>query len=300
MTEHAALVALLNARPGGLRWTEITAEVIETGSALEVWQRHTPLALIEAPGESNSLEGASATLAQWADEDWTFLTILDEEYPSRLRDIHQAPPMLFACGSLRQGEPAVAVVGSRQATAQGLAFAGGIAKALVAEGITVLSGLAAGIDAAAHTAALETGGRTVAVIGTGIDRAYPAENRELQAEISRRGLVLSQFWPGSPPRKQNFIMRNATMSGYGMATVVVEAGETSGARAQARIAVEHGRPVVLMRSVVEANEWAKRLVERPRVHVVDSVSDVIDVVRQLSDEDASLEHTVQALVSIRQ
>src|SRR5581483_252563 len=112
-----------------------------------------------------------------------------------------------------------------------------------------ISGLAAGIDTAAHTAALESGGRTVAVIGTGITRCYPAANIELQEAIAHSGLVLSQFWPESSASKASFPMRNATMSAYGRATIVVEASEQSGARIQARLAVAHGRPVVLMNSV---------------------------------------------------
>src|ERR1700744_4410475 len=108
----------------------------------------------------------------------------------------------------------------------------GRGRARTARHVTVVSGLARGIDTAAHRAALDAGGRTVAVIGTGIGRVYPAENRGLQNEIADRGLLISQFWPDAPPQKHTFLMRNATMSGYGLATVVVEAGEHSGARAQ--------------------------------------------------------------------
>ena len=167
------------------------------------------------------------------------------------------------------------MVGSRKASTHGLSFATEVAARLVAEDLTVLSGLADGIDRAAHTAALAAGGRTVAVIGTGIAKTYPAVNKELQAEICRRGLVLSQFWPDAPPQRHNFLMCNALMSGYGYGTVVVEAGEQSGARAQARMAVEHGRPVILSKLVVDKNEWAKRLVGRPGVHVADTPQQVL-------------------------
>jgi DNA processing protein len=163
-----------------------------------------------------------------------------------------------------------------------------VARELVARGVTVLGGLALGIDAAAHRAALGAGGRTVGVIGTGIDRAYPAPNRELQEQIAGRGLVLSQFWPGAAPQRHNFLMRNATMSGYGLATVVVEAGEQSGSRAQARIAVEHGRPVILTSLVVQGNDWARALVGRPGVHVAGRLQAVLDVVDQLIGEPAAV------------
>jgi DNA processing protein len=144
-----------------------------------------------------------------------------------------------------------------------------------------VSGLALGIDAAAHRSALDAGGRTVGVIATGINKVYPAQNRGLHQEIAERGLLLSQFWPDAPPRKHTYLMRNATMSGYGIATVVVQAGETSGARTQARLAVEHGRPVILTDLVVNANEWAKALVGRPGVHVASSIGEVMAVVDDL-------------------
>ena len=265
--ERAALVALLRDRPGRRGWAEITAEVLEAGSAVEVWQRLVPPVLVSPAGEPDALEGAAQQVAGWTGQGWRVLTILDEDYPARLRAIHQAPPVLFARGAVARDDVAVSVVGSREASPRGLDIAAGVARGLAARGVTVLGGLALGIDTAAHRAALEAGGRTVGVIGTGIDRAYPAENRELQEQVAERGLVLSQFWPGAPPQRRNFLMRNATMSGYGLATVVVEAGEHSGSRAQARIAVEHGRPVILTSLMVEGNGWARALVGRPGVYV---------------------------------
>jgi DNA processing protein len=156
-----------------------------------------------------------------------------------------------------------------------------VSSALVSAGITVVSGLAAGIDTAAHTAALDAGGRTVAVLGTGINRVYPAVNRDLQERIACESLVVSQFWPDAAATKKSFPLRNATMSGYGRATIVVEAGETSGARIQARVGVEHGRPVILRDRVVQANEWAAALQHRPGVHIVSSVDEALGVVAAL-------------------
>lgn len=128
----------------------------------------------------------------------------------------------------------------------------------------------------------------MAFIGTGIRQYYPSKNRELQDQIARRGLVLSQFWPDAPPRKHHFPMRNAAMSGYGLATVVVEAGEFSGARIQARVAVEHGRPVILSDLVVERTKWGKDLLRRPDVFTADSVGQVMDVLGQLDQRRAVL------------
>ncbi len=286
--ERAALVALLRERPGGLGWAEITAGVLEAGSAAVVWQRLMPPVLVKPPGEPDPLEAAARQIGRWADRGWRLLSILDDDYPPRLRGIHQAPPVLFARGTLVRGDVAVSVVGSRKASSRGLDIAASVAGELAARGVTVLGGLALGIDTAAHRAALAADGRTVCVIGTGIDRAYPAGNRGLQEQIAARGLVLSQFWPDAPPQRHNFLMRNATMSGYGLATVVVEAGEQSGSRAQARIAVEHGRPVILTSLVVERNDWARALVGRPGVHVAGHLQAVLDIVEHLIAEPAAL------------
>jgi DNA processing protein len=162
-----------------------------------------------------------------------------------------------------------------------LTWASEVSAALVSAGVTVVSGLAAGIDTAAHHAALDAGGRTVAVLGTGINHVHPAANRELQERIAGEGLVLSQFWPDAAANKKSFPLRNATMSGYGRATIVVEAGETSGARIQARVGVEHGRAVILRDHVVRENDWAKALQSRPGVYVVSGVDEVLGVVAAL-------------------
>jgi DNA processing protein len=286
--ERTALVALLQTRPAGLRWAEITAEVLEVGSALEVWHRLVPATLMSLPGQPDALESAAHDIGLWASQGCALVCILDGDYPERLRGIHQAPPVLFARGTLIPADCAVSVVGSRQATDRGLAIAAGVARELVSRGVTVVAGLALGIDSAAHRAALADGGRTVAVIGTGINTFYPPENQDLQDEIASRGLLLSQFWPAAPPRRQNFLMRNATMSGYGLATVVVEAGEHSGARAQARMALEHDRPVILTDLVADRNEWAQALIGRPGIHVASGLRAVLEVVDQLVAERAAV------------
>jgi DNA processing protein len=279
--EHAALVALLRAQPDGLSWPEIAAELLEAGSAVEVWNHHAPApALIGRPDEITP-ESAAEDVRSWQARGYRLLSILDDDYPARLRGVQQAPPVIFSLGLVIADDPAVSVVGSREASALGLAMAADLARALTTHHMTVVAGLARGIDTAAHRAALDAGGRTVAVIGTGIGRVYPAENRRLQNEIASRGLVLSQFWPDAPPQKHTFLMRNATMSGYGLATVIIEAGEMSGARVQARLAVEHGRQVILTDRVVTRNQWAQRLVGRPGVHVANSVGDVMRIVEQV-------------------
>lgn len=201
------------------------------------------------------------------------VTILDEDYPLYLRLVHQRPPFLFLRGTPVEDDLRVAVVGTRTPTPQGVAHARAIAGGLAERGVTVVSGLAAGIDTAAHGTALAVGGRTVGVIGTGLQRSYPTQNARLQQEIAERGLLVSQFWPDSPPSKSSFPMRNAVMSGYSLATIVVEAAYRSGARMQARLALEHGRRVFLMRSLM-THEWAREYVSRPNTTIIDGPDDV--------------------------
>ena len=294
--EHAALVALLRTLSRGQRWANVTEEVIECGSASALWEHKVGDALLPDPDLAGAYEQAKADVGSWAEAGYRMVGILDETYPARLREIHQAPPFLFAAGALKTDDPAIAVVGSRKASERGLGIATAIATALAKENVTVLSGLAAGIDAAAHTAALAGGGRTVAIIGTGINKQYPAANRALQDEIAEKGLLLSQFWPDAPPQQHNFLMRNAVMSGYGRATVVVEASEKSGARAQARMAVEHGRPVILTDQVVAANEWAKTLMERPSVFVAATLDEAMERIHQILDRDNKVDELLGELV----
>lgn len=287
--ERVALVALLRRRPGGLTWPQIATEVVDRWSAIAVWREHTPADLFSVDEQPSAFVDAERDIAGWQAAGFRFLTVLDEDYPPQLREIHELPPVLFRRGTLRGAELGVSVVGSRAASPRGLEIAEVIARGLVDRGITVISGLAKGVDTAAHVAALDARGRTVAVVGTGITRYYPAENRALQERIGASGLVLSQFWPDAPPRATQFPLRNAVMSGYGRATVVVEAGEKSGARIQARQAVGHGRPVILTDLVVEANEWARRLVGSPGVHVASSTREVLSHVDAVADEDDQVE-----------
>jgi DNA processing protein len=227
-----------------------------------------------------------------------FVTVLDEDYPDRLRDIRETPPFLFSAGALQPDDRGMSVVGSRKASERGHQIARSAAEILAARGLSVIAGLADGIDTTAHRTALDAGGRTVAFLGTGIRQYYPAHNRALQDEIAERGLVLSQFWPDAPPTKQSFPIRNASMSGYGMGTIVVEAGETSGTRIQARLAVEHGRPVILTDVVAASTNWGAALVGRPGVHVVRSAADLGDTIDRVLEEQAALGRALAELGAI--
>jgi DNA processing protein len=175
----------------------------------------------------------------------------------------------------------LAVIGSRQASARGTAAAREIAEHLVERGYTVTSGLAAGIDTAAHRAALARGGRTVAVIGTGLLHAYPPQNAELQELIATECAVVSRFWPQALPARRSFPMRNAVMSGMSLGTVIVEASHTSGARVQARLALAQGRPVFLLETLLE-QEWARELATRTGTHVVKTAEEITATVERLT------------------
>lgn len=285
--ERVALVALLRARPMRMTWSEVVSEVDARGSALDLWHSLCPPDLLHA--ESPELSGARRDIEAWRDAGLGFLTFLDADYPAQLGAVHDLPPVLFHRGTLVGDDVAISVVGSRNASARGLSIAGSVAAGLVDRGISVVSGLAAGIDTAALTAALHAGGRTVAVIGTGITRHYPAANRGLQESIAAEGLVLSQFWPDAPPGKHTFPLRNSVMSGYGRATVVVEAGEHSGARIQARRAIAHGRPVILTDLVAKATGWAGALIGQPGVHVADSTADVMGLVESVTADPGRID-----------
>jgi DNA processing protein len=209
------------------------------------------------------------------------MTILDEEYPLGLMQLRKSPPILYVLGDLRpEDDYAVAVVGTRQASDSGKKSAHQLAQALAESGITVLSGLALGIDSAAHRGALSVRGRTIAVIGSGLDNRYPRENSALWDRIlSEGGAVVSQFPPGIPPKRWNFPQRNWTMSGMAQGTIVVEASHTSGAKIQAEYAAEQGRILFLTLGQVKKFEWARDLAERDKAVVVRSLDAIIDVLR---------------------
>ena len=295
--ELAALLVLLRRRSGGASWNEIAAEVADAGSAIALLNETAEDALFAAPDLEPELKQAEADVQTWTDAGHQWLTILDPEYPARLLGIREIPPFLFYRGTLREPDEGMSVVGSRSASDWGLALADEAAHLLVSQGLTVIAGLAAGIDTAAHRAALDGGGRTVAFLGTGITQSYPASNRTLQSEIAERGLLLSQFYPDAPPTKQSFPMRNATMSGYGLATIVIEAGEHSGTRIQARVAGEHGRPVILTDRVAATTTWGTALAERPNVYVVSSTAELARAITDVREAPARLRSALDKLVS---
>lgn len=272
--DTAALVALLRSpkrRPA--EYADLIEEQEEAGPILTDEQG------LLAP---TLREQARSEISAWAKEGIRALGLLDPEYPANLRAVHDRPPLLFVRGRIQPEDArSVAVIGARRASAAGAATARQVSEQLTDSGFTVVSGLAAGIDTAAHTSALERKGRTIAVIGTGLRHSYPPRNAALQERIASTGAVVSQFWPDEPPRRESFPLRNAVTSGVALASVVIEASHTSGARIQARLALAHGRPVLLMERLLD-QQWARALARRPGTHVVRSADEVVPTVERLA------------------
>lgn len=193
------------------------------------------------------------------------LTWQDEAYPLRLKEIDQPPPVLYIRGEYLPDDLfAVAIVGTRRVTPYGRQITEEIASFLAANGITVISGLARGVDAIAHQASLKAGGRTLAVLGSGVDKIYPPEHRALAEQMMERGGIISDYAPGTPPDASNFPPRNRIISGLSLAVVVVEAGETSGALITAEFAAEQGREVFAVPGSILApqSKGTNKLIQR--------------------------------------
>lgn len=278
--ETIALVALL--RTGRRPWRSYTRAVEETGSArFLLEEEHGLLA-------DSAMEDAARELRGWSERRIEILTILDPRYPRNLMQMSDRPPILFVAGGLSSlDEHAVAVIGTRQPTARGRQIARSVSHRLVDAGIPVVSGLAAGIDTAAHEAALERGGRTIAVIGSGLDHAYPRENTGLQRRLARDGTVISQFWPESRPSRRTFPLRNALMAGFTTASVIVEANAMSGTRILARAAVSLRRVVVLLDTLLE-QPWAQELAAQPGVQVAETAAEAAALIERARRQPALL------------
>ena len=299
---HRELLALCCLTDGGDRcdWgviarqahRERTLDGLKEGTVIESSERaHRTRWLISTASPvqwANAYNRADAELEAAGAHGARMTTVLDDDYPTNLRFIHNLPPFLFCRGTLdaHQDAHSVAVVGTRNASTEGLARARRMARKLADHGVAIVSGLARGIDTAAHRASLDAGGRTIAVFGTGITRVYPAENVDLVAEIiDTGGLVVSQFFPTATPSAWTFPKRNEVTSGISQGTVVIEASQKSGARMQARLAYEHGKQVFLVESLATSQEWARTMLEARRAI---SVRDFDDLARELVTADRLL------------
>jgi len=257
------------------------------GSAAEAWGR--PAEELEAAGLSARLAAAvvearesGALEKTWEAIDRQGIQVViatDGDYPPGLKSIAQPPPVLYARGEIKtQDELAVAIVGTRRVTSYGRQAAEEIAAGLAGQGVTVVSGLARGVDAAAHSTALRCNGRTFAVLGSGVDRIYPPEHTRMAEEIAAHGAVLSDYPPGTPPEAANFPPRNRIISGLARAVVVIEAGQKSGALITATFAEEQNRPVIALPGNIYAplSKGTNWLISRG-ARILLGVQDVLDV-----------------------
>ena len=220
-------------------------------------------------------------------KDVQVLTLLDDDYPKLLKQIDQAPPVLYVRGSLLPADDfAIAMVGTRRISAYGQQVTRDTSLYLAGHGLTIVSGLARGVDALAHQSALQAGGRTIAVLGSGADVIYPPEHRQLAEAIIENGAIISDYPLGTQPEGVNFPPRNRIISGLSLATVVVEAGERSGALITADFAVEQGRDVFAVPGNIlsPSSKGTNRLIQKGAYALV-SPQDVLDVLELSQVED---------------
>jgi DNA processing protein len=248
----------------GAKWSGIADILNLAKDQRDALEKHLP----EVSGISDRLSASGASI----------VTLADRNYPTLLKEIAVPPPLLFFKGSLDGlACGAVAIVGSRRASLAGRKLASQLAGQLAERGLIVVSGLARGIDTAAHRGALEAGGDTLAVMGCGIDVVYPPENQGLARSISDAGAVLTEFPPGTAPLRQNFPMRNRIISGLSLGTVVVEAGGTSGALITADFALEQNRSVFAVPGApgVSGSKGTNRLLKQG-ARLVESAADILE------------------------
>ena len=242
-----------------------------------------PEALMKATGADKekideAYDKIKASIDAIGHEDIKIITFNDPAYPSLLKQINRPPLVLFVRGNHELlNTPCVSVVGSRDASPEALRRAQKVSIYLSAAKYTVVSGLAKGIDTAAHQATLKAGGNTIAVIGTPIDKYYPRENSHLQDRIATEQLLVSQFPLAQHISKYNFPVRNQTMCGVSLATVIVEAGETSGALYQARACIDEGRLLFIMKSILDKKNltWPRTYLDKGAI-VLDKIETLLE------------------------
>jgi DNA processing protein len=257
------------------------------GSAENAWK--APVEALERAGLSprlvenlSQLRSNDTVERAWEDmqkNDIQVITWEDHDYPRRLKDIDQPPPVLYLRGQLSEADQwAVAIVGTRRITAYGRQVTEEIGRQLAQNGVSVISGLARGVDSVAHLAALKNNGRTLAVLGNGVDQIYPPEHRKLAEEIIQQGALISDYPPGTAPEAANFPPRNRIISGLSQAVIVVEAGEKSGALITAAFAADQGREVFAVPGYLYApqSKGANSLIHEG-AHIFLDVMDVLEI-----------------------
>lgn len=287
---HAALIALLRAFGGP------EAVLAASRAQLAAVVPDAVVTKVLAPDTHDAFERTSAWLAVPGHD---VVAWDDAEYPQALLELGYAPPVLFFVGRRELlNRPALAIVGSRNATAQGLDNARNFAQALSEAGLTIVSGLALGVDGAAHEGALRGNGSTLAVVGTGLDRVYPARHRALAHRIATEGGLISEFAPGTPPREKNFPQRNRLISGLAQGVLVVEAALASGSLITARYAGEQGREVFAIPGSIHSPlaKGCHKLI-REGAKLVETAQDILEELGMAGVSARNLQSTTGAPIS---
>jgi DNA processing protein len=232
--------------------------------------------ITSTPEQSQPVETLGEIQALLSDPTIRVLRWSSPDYPTRLRELDGRPALLFVKGNLTEPSATpLAIVGSRRASSTGLRVAHELARSAAEAGHIVISGLAAGIDSASHQGALDGGGQTIAVMGTGLGNVFPKENRMLAERISQHGALVTQFPPTHPATKTTFPARNVLIAGLSDVTILVEMNEYSGTRIEADSALAQGKRVLLWAPTLGNFEWARRFAEREQVAFVETPDDVL-------------------------
>lgn len=291
-SKHYALALSRISGVGSITYKKL---VLNVGSAEGVFRAGDKV-LSEIKGVKKNIVGAVSSFSDWdsieeevrksEEVGAKIVSIEDSDYPERLKEIYDAPPVLYVRGELEYKDRfAVAVVGSRHPSTYGTISTESIAMGLSQRGITVVSGMARGIDSLAHKGALKGGGRTIAVLGSGVDVIYPPENKRLYNDIIGQGAVVSEFAIGTPPEASNFPRRNRIISGLVLGVVIVEASESSGALITANLALEQNREVFAVPGSITSmrSRGTHRLI-REGAKLVENSDDIIEELKYIFGE----------------
>ncbi len=274
---------------GAVRFAELvrrykTPEAIFRTTPSELESRGLPGTVARSISSGCTFDEAVKHVERMLNSGACLVTLTDPAYPARLKDIYDAPPVLYARGRVELLDSVIlGVVGTRRPTPYGLTATERLAGELASSGVVIASGMARGIDTAAHRAALAAGGDTLAVFGCGVDLVYPSENRKLAQEIATRGLVVSEFPMGTPSHPQNFPIRNRIISGLSAGVLVVEGAPYSGSMITARLAMDQGRDVFAVPgNITSKMSWGPNLLIKQGAKLV---QDVADLISELSPVD---------------
>lgn len=276
-------LSLLSSKIGPRKCNEL---ICHYGNPKNIWEasktEHSRLtfasyALIEQLSDERNKKDAAVYLKKTIDLGIDIITVKDEQYPGCLKKIYDPPVVLYIFGKLEKDEKVIAMVGARNATTYGLRMAEKLSYELSMQGFAIASGMARGVDSHAHRGALDAGGRTIAVLGCGLDIVYPLENEKLMSDIKAAGAVISEYLPGVLPMRYNFPARNRIISGISMGTVIIEAGEKSGSLITADFALEQGREVFAVPGNANSfySKGTNRLIKDGAKIVID-VNDIIE------------------------